>query len=1034
VTNFDAAPVLDGLTGFQRRTVEHVTHELYGPSNSRRFLVADETGLGKSLVARGLIANVIERLQHVRDVQRIDIVYVCSNSDIAKQNLSKLDVIGDQHRDMPGRLTLLASHARALQTTADVAGKPVNLVSFTPGTTFSHAGWQTGIAEERVLLFLLLDEVLGFSRGQRRAALELLRMTVGKARFTEKADNYLAGHADGLDRTIADHFHTAIAQNGNLTTFSELVDAMAHRSVIPSALRDTQRTVIGDLRADLARAGVEVLQPDLIILDEFQRFRNLLDPGTESGELAHQLFNHGDAKVLLLSATPYKPFSYAEESEDQHSRDFHSTLRFLAPDSSLPGDIAADLQAYRERAVSGRSVEDLPQRLRDRLLRVMTRQERPAGQGRRMLEECIRPVAQLSADDLLDFVRLEQLSSRLKAGVTLEYWKSTPYFANFCDGYKLAEELKSALRDDPDGEFRALTVQLSQLDGPTIAAGLDVDLGNGKVRALAADTVDRGWWRLLWMPPSLPYFEAAGPYADAGAQNITKRLIFSSWQATPTAIASLISHRSDALLSAALRDAGIKEPGSEVPLPYRVEGGRVGAPTTLALFWPMPGLAELADPRAFAARLGRPRSAAELEAKVTRTLRAGAAKWDTAPVADAALVALQRADSLPAALRADLTRARDVAVNALGRVDDLDHGEPDKVHGLTMQIDKVLSSEGDQSVSQAAVASTLAALAAHAPGSIAWRAISTIAGDLPDVTEAGRWQAAARLAAGLRTLFVRPQVHRLLLLLYPKGTYWQKVLRYCAAGNLQAVIDEYLHHLAMLTTLDKRDDAWLYALAVQADEAISLRAVTYRAFDPSDPANSIGLGSRFALRYGGGRQDAEAKRLPEVRKAFNSPFWPFVLASTSVGQEGIDFHWWCSAIVHWNTPANPVDFEQREGRIDRYGGHAVRRNLAHAHRAAMLVSASPWDEGYLLGRDKQPELGEFAPHWVYPGPAKIERHLSPYPLSVDIARLERLKTEVVLYRLTFGQPRQEDMLDLLARRGVQADPALMAELRIDLAP
>ena len=34
-------------------------------------------------------------------------------------------------------------------------------------------------------------------------------------------------------------------------------------------------------------------------------------------------------------------------------------------------------------------------------------------------------------------------------------------------------------------------------------------------------------------------------------------------------------------------------------------------------------------------------------------------------------------------------------------------------------------------------------------------------------------------------------------------------------------------------------------------------------------------------------------RLPEVREAFNSPFQPFVLATTSVGQEGIDFHWWC---------------------------------------------------------------------------------------------------------------------------------------------
>ena len=36
-------------------------------------------------------------------------------------------------------------------------------------------------------------------------------------------------------------------------------------------------------------------------------------------------------------------------------------------------------------------------------------------------------------------------------------------------------------------------------------------------------------------------------------------------------------------------------------------------------------------------------------------------------------------------------------------------------------------------------------------------------------------------------------------------------------------------------------------------------------------------------------------RTDELRKAFNTPFWPYVLATTSVGQEGLDFHAWCPA-------------------------------------------------------------------------------------------------------------------------------------------
>jgi len=157
-----------------------------------------------------------------------------------------------------------------------------------------------------------------------------------------------------------------------------------------------------------------------------------------------------------------------------------------------------------------------------------------------------------------------------------------------------------------------------------------------------------------------------------------------------------------------------------------------------------------------------------------------------------------------------------------------------------------------------------------------------------------------------------------------------------------------------------------------------------------------------------------------------------VLAATSTGQEGIDFHWWCSAVVHWNTPANPVDFEQREGRIHRFGGHAVRRNVAAEHRTDALRSddLDVWKAAYDAARAAQGDLGDFVPYWVFPGRAKIERHLLPYPLSRDIPRLEQLKTDLVLYRLAFGQPRQEDMLTLLRRNGLAADDLLPAILSL----
>ncbi|MEZ5285580.1 MAG: hypothetical protein R2712_12410 [Vicinamibacterales bacterium] len=64
--------------------------------------------------------------------------------------------------------------------------------------------------------------------------------------------------------------------------------------------------------------------------------------------------------------------------------------------------------------------------------------------------------------------------------------------------------------------------------------------------------------------------------------------------------------------------------------------------------------------------------------------------------------------------------------------------------------------------------------------------------------------------------------------------------------------------------------------------------------------------SRFAVRFGAKATDegAAGERDDVVRRAFNSPFWPFVLCSTSVGQEGLDFHHYCHA-VGTGTSANP---------------------------------------------------------------------------------------------------------------------------------
>ena len=56
------------------------------------------------------------------------------------------------------------------------------------------------------------------------------------------------------------------------------------------------------------------------------------------------------------------------------------------------------------------------------------------------------------------------------------------------------------------------------------------------------------------------------------------------------------------------------------------------------------------------------------------------------------------------------------------------------------------------------------------------------------------------------------------------------------------------------------------------------------------------------------------------------------------------------------------------------------------------------------------------------------------PLSRDQDRWDRLQESLALYRLAFGQPRQEDMLAALHRRGIASQPDQIADLRIELRP
>jgi hypothetical protein len=143
-------------------------------------------------------------------------------------------------------------------------------------------------------------------------------------------------------------------------------------------------------------------------------------------------------------------------------------------------------------------------------------------------------------------------------------------------------------------------------------------------------------------------------------------------------------------------------------------------------------------------------------------------------------------------------------------------------------------------------------------------------------------------------------------------------------------------------------------------------------------------------------------------------------------------------VVHWNLPSNPVDLEQREGRVHRYKGHALRRNIASGFAAAAGSGGiDPWTAMFEAAqRFRAPGQNDLFPFWVVPsGPAKIERYVPAHPYSREALRHENLRRSLVLYRMVFGQNRQEDLVSYLAAQlPASAVPRLLDICRIDLTP
>jgi len=1055
-----AENVLASLKDFQRKTVEYVFHRMYLDENPTfRFLIADEVGLGKTLVARGLIAKAIEKMQKEGNIDRIDIVYVCSNAAIARQNINRLNVTwnnldsGEEGSTMTlaTRLTLLPLHFK------DLEKKRLNFVSFTPGTTFDLKS-STGVVEERALIYRML---CGEPEFQGLGFRKMLQCDAGDESWDARCSNRRAR----FEKSIAEAFRRRVVVERELCeTIHDLSIEFAFSFGRPQkTLRKRRNRAISRLRSLLAQVCVGKLEPDLIILDEFQRFRELLHGDDEAAQLARQLMEYEDLKagskvrVLLLSATPYKMFTLDHEDEN-HYEDFMATLRFLFHDNEdLVEDVQKDLEAFRLALYSPSenrlaTLAGLQKSLQRKMMQVMVRTERVASTKDRdaMLAETIVRCS-LQPDDLQQAVGLDSLMGEMRGSPVIEYWKSAPYLLNFMKGYQVKKRFEELLEAGDPLVLHTLTKNRKHLiSHERVMDYQSLAPGNPRLRALLQQTVEDGSWKLLWIPASMPYYQPEGVFQESC--RMTKTLVFSTWNVVPDAISAILSYEAERRMvraSEPLVQYGELHRKFHGFLRFAMKEDQPAGMSTLALLYPSPVLAEAVDPLEITQRWkngGVPD--AETVLQTAQEILSSSIR-DTQDFADPSVfpdrswywASLAKLDALCGKQTASWCTSMHEGLS--GSAGGLDTGE--QAESSTQEVEgtafpkhveafvKVFDENYRLGEAPHDLGRVLAQLSLGSPAVCASRALHRIAPSL-SYDNPALMSAAFKVANGFRSLFNNPDSQLLLRSIRGEEVpLWRVALEYAIDGNLQAVLDEYAHILKeFLGLFNHPDDVIVREVAQAMHEALSLYVSNLSVDQIQEEngrfriaADTFRIRCRYAMRFSDIKDDKEKVlvRAGSVRQAFNSPFKPFVLASTSIGQEGLDFHSYCHSVWHWNLPSNPVDLEQREGRINRYKGHAIRRNIASRYSLDTLrklcigLRVDPWEILFdLAASERSEELNDLCPYWVFedaPSPCKVERNIPLLPFSREESRLVRLKSSLARYRLAFGQPRQEDLLACL---------------------
>lgn len=1050
------------LKDFQCATVERID-ELFRHGQNR-VLVADEVGLGKTLIARGAIAKTA-LIQYEKHDDIFKIVYICSNQVIANQNIQKLDVFNVRPEKSEGDERLSMQHLKiAYQEYSSKKSKSfVQLIPLTPSTSFNMTN-SGGTRDERALMLVLLKRMPSLQEHLDKINVFLSQgvnwwdWCVGEY---EKKVCFLEDEGTGYPDIVLKKIEEYDAEKH---VFDDLIQ---HIEEIKSGeyLTESDNSVLKKLRKMFAEISVSMLQPDLVIMDEFQRFKNLIDSEiqeTENGMIAKKFFETEGLKVLLLSATPYKLYSTMEEIEeadspDEYYREFFQVIEFLLNDKGKMNhfsEVWSDYSvALREVIQGDAAVLHLKKKAEDEMYGLMCRTERISvmDSGDYIDDSSVHHALSISEGDIHTFVDMGRMLRDIGEDMSLlvDYAKSAPYLMSYMNHYKVKERVEKIIKRNPEEVSKTrgkyLWINRSWLENYG-----EIPANNARLEELKRQIFYNRSELYMWVPPSRPYYNLEGVYKDS--KGFSKILVFSSWEMVPKMIGSLISYEEERrTVGVVSNDEKLKSENNKyfteaklryppARLRFNVSKGEPRGMYMFCLLYPSETLAEVYKPIDYlnaGYTLSEIRD--ELRVKLSNLLK---------PILEKYEHDLVREDKkwyymAPALLDGSeyVSRWINEVLNTDPDADDTT--EDTGTSGLEAHLRRMntLMNSADREMGRAP--SDLAnVLADMAIGSFAVCAYRSNGGDLRRSSE---------LAKVFINRFNATEATAAVILAYGDDEdsegdgHWRNVLRYCCDGGFGAMLDEYVHMVSEGAGFGLSEDKnhQVHELMIDALKihSASYSIDTFPAFKQrmnGEKYQRTFMRSHYAVGFtkSEGSESKNVDRKDSIRNAFNSPMRPFVLATTSIGQEGLDFHHYCRKIMHWNLPSNPIDLEQREGRINRYKCLAIRQDIADRF-ADREFDSDVWQELFAMAAEeiRTSDQSELVPYWCLgkDQSVKIERIIPMYPVSKDEVNYDRLRKVLSLYRLTMGQARQEELVEYILESGMK-DREYIRNLFINLSP